>query len=40
VDAWPHSASLVDAAMEGGGAAELRDGVEGGGDNIFFYFTS
>ena len=29
MDAWPHSASLVGAAMEGGGAAELQDGVGG-----------
>ena len=29
MDAWPHSASLVGAAMEGGGGAELQDGVGG-----------
>ncbi len=29
MDAWPHSASLVGAAMEGGGAADLQDGVVG-----------
>ena len=35
MDAWPHSASLIGAAMEGSGAAELQDRVgalKGGGD--------
>ena len=35
MDGWPHSASLIGAAMEGSGAAELQDWIgalKGGGD--------